>query len=320
MYEVKILSAEERKYTFAQSHEIETMCGLVGYLRADFGSNGTEFWTNFFDTDAALKNEDFSGDLDTVINELRANGGLLSKRSAMMRWCNEHPEANYDTDGAGYDRESFGVRVDTEKYAFLMRLNPQKGAYNLYCYGYVREWLDSHIAKARKGISIRGKDYTELFRVADGDQIQLTYPDGEMRTKTVTVRFIDETHFLLDVETHANIYHMDQFAEMVEAQDLSVIPLRRSLPKHIYVFVKSEGKIGIVKKGEVGYYKTDITPMPTHAETQAMVADLNKQLGATPAQCAAMYAGYMFGWSCPAADPALYDAAGKPMKKGAVAC
>lgn len=51
----------------------------------------------------------------------------------------------------GNERE-YGVRVNTDQYAYLMRLNPHKGEYNLYCYCYVREWLDRHLKQAERGI------------------------------------------------------------------------------------------------------------------------------------------------------------------------
>lgn len=45
------------------------------------------------------------------------------------------------------DRNHYGVRLDTDKYSYLMRLNPNKGEYNLYCYCYQKEWLNEHLKK-----------------------------------------------------------------------------------------------------------------------------------------------------------------------------
>lgn len=39
----KILTEAERKYTFSQSNQLSMQTGLIGYMRADFGSNGKEF-------------------------------------------------------------------------------------------------------------------------------------------------------------------------------------------------------------------------------------------------------------------------------------
>ena len=34
----KILTEAERKYTFSQSNQLSMQTGLIGYMRADFGS------------------------------------------------------------------------------------------------------------------------------------------------------------------------------------------------------------------------------------------------------------------------------------------
>ena len=43
----RVLTEAERKYTFSQSQQLSMQTGLIGYLRADFGSNGNEFWTTW---------------------------------------------------------------------------------------------------------------------------------------------------------------------------------------------------------------------------------------------------------------------------------
>lgn len=40
---MRALLPRERKYTFEQSHQLNMQTGLIGYLRADFGTNGNEF-------------------------------------------------------------------------------------------------------------------------------------------------------------------------------------------------------------------------------------------------------------------------------------
>ena len=63
------------------------------------------------------------------------------------------------------EQDYYGVRVDTEKYAYLLRLNPNKGEYNLYCYCYIRNWLDDHIRQAERGIRFIDPHYKEKFRI-----------------------------------------------------------------------------------------------------------------------------------------------------------
>ena len=54
MKELKIrpLTEEERKYTYAQSMQLDGQTGNIGYLRGDFGSSGKQF---FFHMDGPLE-------------------------------------------------------------------------------------------------------------------------------------------------------------------------------------------------------------------------------------------------------------------------
>ena len=40
------------------------------------------------------------------------------------------------------DGSEYGFRADTDGYAHMLRLNPNRGEYNLYIYCYVRERLE----------------------------------------------------------------------------------------------------------------------------------------------------------------------------------
>lgn len=93
----------------------------------------------------------------------------------------------------------------------------------------------------------------------------------------------------------------------------TVIPLRSSLPEQCYVFVQTENCVGIVKKGESGFYRTDIQGGKP-SETNALVNEMNEKLGLSKGQAEAMKAGSMFGWDTPAADPKSYDKNGIPVR------
>ena len=73
----RVLTEAERKYTFSQSQQLSMQTGLIGYLRADFGSNGNEFWTTWNDFRKDLKTDEFKSEFDDVINGLR-DGDVLS--------------------------------------------------------------------------------------------------------------------------------------------------------------------------------------------------------------------------------------------------
>ena len=74
----------------------------------------------------------------------------------------------------------------------------------------------------------------------------------------------------------------------------------------------SSGEIIIIKRGEKGYFKTDIL-VTDKDEARSIVNEYDAKLGVSKAQEEAMKAGAMFGFQVPAADPRNYDADGKPV-------
>ena len=298
------LTEAECKYTYAQSTPIEGQTGCRGQLRGDFGSGGNEFFTSWFDHRRDLKTDQFKNELDEVINALRSGEyGLLKSRTDMSQYARSRPDSAFE---GSYTTE-YGFRADTEKYAFLIRCNPTRGDYNFYCYCYVREWLDRHMEKASRGIRFITPDYKEKFIIPDGDKIRITLSDGEQLDRPC--RYIDD----YNLEIGSNLFHICEFAERMEQNGNTVIPLRSSLPEQCYVFVQTENCVGIVKKGESGFFRTDIQGGKP-SETNALVNEMNEKLGLTKDQTEAMKAGSMFGWDTPAADPKSYDKSGIPVK------
>ncbi len=229
-------------------------------------------------------------------------GSIFASRDQLRKFCYGNPTASF-----GNDRE-WGIRADTPHYSYLMRLNPNKGEYNLYCYCYQRDWLDHHIQQARRGIRFISSAYDELFRIPDGDQIRINRYDGEKLDKTV--RYIDDYHIEVGASFGADIYHIAEFAERMEQSGNTVIPLRSSLPDTCFTYLPTEHTIGIVRKGEEGWYRTDIPCLETEAGNKELVENLNSELHVSKAQAAAMVAGSMFGWDSKAADPESYTEEG----------
>ena len=83
---------------------------------------------------------------------------------------------------------------------------------------------------------------------------------------------------------------------------------------YAYSLLLDTGNVVILKRGETGYYKTDI-PHTSKEEARALVEEYNRKLGVTRAQEEAMKGGSMFGFDKPIADPANYDAQGQPLKR-----
>lgn len=301
-YEKRAMTEVEDKYTFAQSPQIASQTGLIGYLRADMDTDGNSFFSTWNDWRKDLKTDEFKQEFDEIINSLREEGDILHNRAALSKYCHSTPQARMNT-----DYEYYGIRVDTERYAYLLRINPNKGEYNLYCYCYRRDWLDDHIRQAKRGIRFIKPNYEEKFRIADGEKILITLANGDQTPRTC--RYIDDYHF----EVGGMPYHICEFAEMVEANGDKIIPLRSDLPDCCYSVNKTTGEVIILKKGETGFYKTDIST--TGREESRELADFqNSKLGVTKAQEAAMYWGSVYGFDTRGADPKQYDADGVMMK------
>ena len=301
-YEKRAMTEVEDKYTFAQSPQIASQTGFIGYLRADMDTDGNGFFSTWNDWRKDLKTDEFKQEFDEIINSLREEGDILHNRAALSKYCHSTPQARMNT-----DCEYYGIRVDTERYAYLLRINPNKGEYNLYCYCYRRDWLDDHIRQAKRGIRFIKPNYEEKFRIADGEKILITLANGDQTPRTC--RYIDDYHF----EVGGMPYHICEFAEMVEANGDKIIPLRSDLPDCCYSVNKTTGEIIILKKGETGFYKTDIST--TGREESRELADFqNSKLGVTKAQEAAMYWGSVYGFDTRGADPKQYDADGVMMK------
>ena len=303
---IRPMTPQERMYSYSQSSQIEGQAGCIGHLRGDLDGDGEAFlssWTGHRDD---LKTQDFKDEFDDVINALRFDdqyGGILKSRRSLAKFCFSHPESNY-----GNDRE-FGFRADTPSYTFMLRLNPNKGEYNLNCYCFKRDWLDRHMTHAARGIRFITPDYKEKFRIEDGDSIRITRDNGT--TADYVCRYIDEYHVEVG-GAHGNLCHICEFAERMKMAGSTVIPIRASLPERCFSMLQSTGEVIAIERGKSGYLVTDNACAPTLARKTADL--LNSKLGVSKAQEAAMSAGSMFGWDTPAADPKNYDAEGKAIK------
>lgn len=295
------MTAAEQMYSYSQSQQISMQTGLIGYLRADMDNSGKGFFSSWNGFRDSLKSEDFKQEFDEVLNELREDGNLLHDRNTLGRYCHRTPDSSFHN-----DRNEYGFRADTDHYSYLMRVNPNKGEYNLYCYCYVRQWLDRHMRQAEKGIRFITSDYKEVFRIPDGDRIRMTLPSGENLEQTC--RYIDDTH----LEVGNNLYHICEFAERMQRNGVQTIPLRSSLPEKCFSTLKSTGEMIVITKGEKGYTPTGIFSQDT--SPREGVTATNAANGVTKAQEAAMVAGSMFGWETPAADPKNYDDQGIPIR------
>lgn len=223
---VRSMTFAERNYCYSQSDAVSKRAGLIGHLRGYWGDHGPAFFSDFFDYEPNYKTDDFAKALDDVINALRFDkqyGYMLKDRKSIADYCrNQRP-----LDG---ENRHFGFRADISVYSFMIRLNPNKGEYNLYCYCYQRKFLDRHLSQAAKGIRFITPQYKDLFRIDDGDKIRIITKAGEKRD--MVCRYLDDHHFEAQSYRGNAVYHICEFAEQFEKNGCqALIPLRESLPE-----------------------------------------------------------------------------------------
>lgn len=306
--ELKIISMApiEQMYSYSQSSQIEGQTGCIGHLRGDFGA-GQEFFSSWFDHREEYKTDDFKTEFDEVVNTMREKEGLFFSRDSMSKFCRKHPEAelkgNYCTE--------YGFKLKTDQHTYMLRCNLNYGDYNFYLYAYVSRFLEHHMEKAKQGIRFITPDYKELFRIPDGDAIRIQLKDGGH--KDMICRYIDDCH--LEVSGGwDNLYHVCQFAEMMERSGNTVIPLRSSLPAQCFSVLPSSGELILLTRGEQGYTTCYDFSSADSQQNREFADDRNVKNGVTKAQEAAMLAGSMFGWQTPAANPKNYDENGQPIR------
>ena len=286
----------EDKYTFRQSSQISSQTGLIGYLRADMDTDGNGFFSTWNDFREDLKTDEFKQEMNEVIDSLREEGDILHDRKALAKYCYSHPQARMNT-----DQDYYGVRVDTEKHAYLLRLNPNKGEYNLYAYCYRRDRLDHHMKEAEKGIRFIDPNYRDKFLLPDGGKVKIHYSWGEIQEQVC--RYIDPYH----LEVGNNLYHIAEFAERMEANGHTVEPVNPRLPEVCFSVLPSSGELIMIKRNESGYFPCHDRSSADPKVNRAYADDRNAKLGVSKAQEQAMLAGSMFGWHVPAAQPENYE-------------
>ena len=129
---IRPMTETEQKYSYTQSQQLTMQTGCIGHLRADMDTGGEGFFSSWDDHNKGLKSDSFKAEFEEVINTLRK--GFLKNRTALQKHCSAHPESIFADENA----REYGFRADTETYSYMLRLNPNRGEYNLYCYCYVK--------------------------------------------------------------------------------------------------------------------------------------------------------------------------------------
>lgn len=126
--DLKLSPIDSRKIKWLFSDDgLDAKRGCIGHLRGDFGYNGKEFWTSWFDHIEGLKTQEFRNELQDVVNGMREEGGLLNSFSSMRNMCRT---------GTPVDDDVYGFVVETPNYEYCLRCIVRKGDYNFYLYCY----------------------------------------------------------------------------------------------------------------------------------------------------------------------------------------
>lgn len=90
--------------------------------------------------------------------------------------------------------------------------------------------------------------------------------------------------------------------------EVSEVKVADGLPAECVVVIPGTEDLGQIRRGECGYYAVKRKRVSRRDEAPKHAARrLNRLLGVTPGQAAAMLAGSICGWHIPGADPANYN-------------
>jgi hypothetical protein len=85
------------------------------------------------------------------------------------------------------------------------------------------------------------------------------------------------------------------------------LEVENKLPELCYVKIpggEPGRRVGIIKRGEAGYYLTDYDNSKASQDViEEFVDEMNEALGVSHEQATAMLVGSMWGWHLPGADP-----------------
>ena len=121
-------------YTDSRNH------GCIGHLRGYIDDHGC-MPTSWDDHESDLKTDAFKAEFDGLIKDLKTHKEhhqILKDRKHLINFCWSGNGLALDDDG------SVGIVMTTYENAYYIRLNPNRGYYNLYIYCYNRDALDTY--------------------------------------------------------------------------------------------------------------------------------------------------------------------------------
>ena len=149
-----------RKENFFNNNNAEQTKGLIGYLRGDFGKNGNEFYTSWFNKNEKLNKEPFKTEFDDVMKFLRER--LLTDRAYMRSFVYGNGQLKLDTSG----NNSHGMFVESENYEYDIRIISDNGNYDFYIYCYAKRFQKPQYLNAKRFRDEYGKLTEKVAEIA----------------------------------------------------------------------------------------------------------------------------------------------------------
>ena len=125
---------EEAPLFFSWDYELDAAHGCIGHMRGDFEGTTLHhtWWPHYWD--ARCNNAAFKADLTRVVEWLRVGFAPLKNLEIMDAFCARSAHAAIP----GQDR-TYGFRIETKRYRYMLRCTPVKKVYHVYLYCYDKE-------------------------------------------------------------------------------------------------------------------------------------------------------------------------------------
>jgi hypothetical protein len=127
---------DDTKLFFGTRKENTEQNGKIGYVRIDFGRNGDEFYSTWFDNQPNLKVDSFKTEFDDIISFLRENGENppFANRKELKKYFSS-------TNGQDLGERGKGYIIRTNGFSYYFRCRPSQFDYDVYCFCYDNRFL-----------------------------------------------------------------------------------------------------------------------------------------------------------------------------------
>ena len=154
-YEFQKTMDGEKDLFYGMEGEAAEQHGFVGYLRGDYGRDGREFHTDWFDSQPDLKTDVFRDEFDGIINYLReASLSPVEGPDVFKFHCLQNMRRRVmDTE--------VRFKIVTDDFSYYFRCQPGPENYNLYAMAYDNRFLLPTLERPNKAASLykTGADY-----------------------------------------------------------------------------------------------------------------------------------------------------------------